>query len=134
MRYFSSNGITSWSTKVNFVDENNVLVGYDFSGLCCEQYGWYIHNKVTSNMEDSLFDENTDINAINGSLKEWTFDPTFFDETHGSDRYNVECRAVFRLVYGDNELFLHLYNVHNGYYSHGFEFSKDGVVLNQGDL
>jgi hypothetical protein len=80
MKCFAYNSNSIWSTKVNFVDDNNVLVGYDFAGSCCELFGWYIHDKVNNNREDSLFDENTDHNAINDSLKEWTFDTSFFKE------------------------------------------------------
>jgi len=135
MRYFNSGTDSFWSAKVNFVDDNNVLVGYEFAGNCCEQYGWYIHDKVTNNGEGALFNETTDHNAINDSLKEWTFDTSFFEElregSHCSDDHNT---AVFRLVNGDNELFLHLYNVHNGYYSHGFDFSKDGEIIKSGSI
>jgi hypothetical protein len=133
MRYFDSNDGRIYSTKVNFVDDNNVLVGYDFSGQCCENYGWYIRSKVTLSREDSLFDETTDINAINESLKEWAFDTSFFAEL-SDGKYDQENAAVFRLVNGENELFLHLYNIHNGYYSHGFDFSKDGEIIQSGSL
>ena len=134
MKYFDSNNGSIYSTKVNFVDENNVLVGYDFSSDCCENYGWYIHSKVTpEGTGDSLFDENTDNNAINESLKDWAFDTSFFNEFSDGE-YEVRAVAVFRLVNGDNELFLHLFNEHNGYYSHGFDFAKDGEIIHTGSL
>jgi len=135
MKYFDSGTDRFWSMKVNFVDDNNVLVGYDFAANCCEEFGWYIHDKVTNIGAGSLFSEKTDVNAINESLKEWTFDTSFFEEIKEglgfSDENNT---AVFRLVNGDNELFLHLYNVHNGYYSHGFDFSKDGEIIKSGSI
>lgn len=136
MRYFSSNVKNSWSSKVNFVDENNVLVGYDFSGACCESYGWYIHSKVTTEdvVADSLFNDSDDANVINEALKEWTFDTSFFEEISKEKWSDVCATAVFRLVNGDNELFLHLYNQHNGYYAHGFDFSKDGEIIQSGSL
>jgi hypothetical protein len=132
MKYFASTPKSIWATKVNFVDDNNVLVGYDFAGSCCETFGWYIHGKVTANREDSLFDENIDENSINVSLREWTFDTAFFDELSNGDGYVQENVAVFRLVNEDNELFLHLYNSHNGYYGHGFDFSIDGKIIHTG--
>jgi hypothetical protein len=134
MRYFCSDN-SFWTTKVNFVDENNVLVGYDFGSNCCEEFGWYIHNKVgKANEEDPVFSDGIDGNALNEFLKEWTFDTSFFEEFSNEKRYDEENFAVFRLVNGDNELFLHLYNSHNGYYSHGFDFSKDGQVIHTGCL
>jgi len=135
MRYFSSQNGSIHSTKVNFVDENNVLVGYDFSDQCCETYGWYIHSKVATGdvVADSLFNENDEANAINESLKDWTFDISFFEEISKGE-WDVCATAVFRLVNGDNELFLHLFNEHNGYYSHGFDFAKDGEIIQSGSL
>lgn len=136
MKYFPSDKGTIWSNKVNFVDENNVLVGYDFYGMCCENFGWYISNKPTTDLHDRLFNEDTDENAINESLKDWTFDPSFFQklDTNINDYYDYDQRAVFRLVNGDNELFLHLYNVHNGYYKHGFDFAKGDEIIHTGIL
>jgi hypothetical protein len=134
MRYFCADN-SFWATKVNFVDENNVLVGYDFGSNCCENFGWYIHNKVGKvNEEDPVFSDGLDGNALNEFLKEWTFDATFFEEFSNDKSYDEENFAVFRLVNGDKELFLHLYNHHNGYYSHGFDFSKDGQVIHTGCL
>ena len=134
MRYFCSAN-SFWATKVNFVDDNNVLVGYDFGASCCETFGWYIHDKVgRTNGEDPIFRDDMDENAINQSLKEWTFDTAFFDRLSNEKNYEDEYMAVFRLVNGDNELFLHLYNSHNGYYSHGFDFSKDGTIIHTGSL
>jgi hypothetical protein len=135
MRYFSSDDGSIYSTKVNFVDENNVLVGYDFGSNCCEQYGWYIHNKVSTKdvVADSIMNETDDANAINEFLKDWSFDTSFF-EIISKGEYDVCATAVFRLVNGDNELFLHLFNEHNGYYSHGFDFSKDGEIIQSGSL
>jgi hypothetical protein len=134
MRYFCSAN-SFWATKVNFVDDNNALVGYDFAGNCCETFGWYIHDKVgQTNGEDPIFRDDMDENAINQSLKEWTFDTAFFDELSYEKAYNHENIAVFRLVNGDNELFLHLYNSHNGYYHHGFDFSVDGKIIETGIL
>jgi hypothetical protein len=128
MRYFpSDNGC--WSAKVNFVDENNVLVGYDFSQDCCEEFGWYISDKLTTDFNDCLLDENVCDETLNEFLKDWTFDKGFFEELSVENTFNKDDRAVFRLVNGDKELFLHLYNIHNGYYSHGFEFSEDGKTL-----
>ncbi len=41
---------------------------------------------------------------------------------------------IFRLVNGCEEKFLHLYNVHNGYYSHGFEVKVGGKTTRDGSL
>jgi len=135
MKYFDSATDLYWSSKVNFVDENNVLVGYDFRWNCCEDFGWYIKENVTSSNADALFTPDTNIEAINQSLDDWTFDTSFFEEIREGLEFSDENNTVvFRLVNGDNELFLHLYNVHNGYYSHGFDFSKDGEIIKSGSI
>jgi hypothetical protein len=136
MKYFPSDEGTIWSNKVNFVDDNNVLVGYDFYGSCCENFGWYISDKPTTDLRDCLFNDKTCEEAINESLKDWTFDASFFQKlnTNIDDHYEYDERAVFRLVNEDNQLFLHLYNIHNGYYGHGFDFAKDGEIINTGVL
>ena len=136
MRYFSSNDKTIYSTKVNFVDKNNVLVGYDFSGQCCEQYGWYISNKPTTDTQGSVFDDRIAEDAINESLKDWTFDKEFFQGLDATKpgTYDQDERVVFRLVNEHNELFLHLFNVHNGYYSHGFLFKNGEETIREGSI
>lgn len=134
MKYFYLDP-KSWGNKINFVDENNVLVGYDFSANCCENFGWYVSNKVTADIHDHLFNETAQAGGwdINQLLEGWTFDPTFF---HTLDRsnYDDDKRVVFRMINGDQEQFLHLWNVHNGYYSHGFEFQQDGAPIKTGSL
>ena len=137
MRYFNSDTNSFWSNKVNFADENNVLVGYDFGGMCCENFGWYVSDKVTTDHLDCLFDDTVQDNKdVNQLLEGWTFDTSFFERLSTSieNYYDDDNRAVFRMIKGDQEQFLHLYNVHNGYYSHGFEFSQDDKVLHVGSL
>ncbi len=61
------------------------------------------------------------------TLDGWTFDPSYFNEPSiPPDKeysYVPEGRAIqFRIVNGDKEKFITLYNLHNGYYGKGFEF------------
>lgn len=113
--------MSSWQNKVNFVDKNNVIVGYDLTQDCCEDADWFIStapitnqipkekHKDTYDVEDFNFDPNYRI-LIKGDWSD--YDRSFLDEGG---------MVIFRLVDSvGNELFLHLYNAHNGYYSHGF--------------
>lgn len=135
MKYFSSSDGSIYHTKINFVDEHNALVGYDFSANCCEDFGWYISDRISIRTEESMFTDVMGSDAINQCLDGWTFDTEFFRTLEEGDRnYMEENTVIFRLVNGSNELFLHLYNVHNGYYSHGFVFSKNGVSIETGFL
>lgn len=133
MKYFKAD-INTWGEKINFVDENNVLVGYDYSGQCCENFGWCIGEKISMNLKDALFDDSKTDAYIDEQLNGWTFDTKFFKEIQEEESYNDIHFAIFRLVKGDQERFLHLYNIHNGYYSHGFEFQQDDTTLQKGCL
>lgn len=123
-----------WDTKVNFVDENNVVLGYDMSSQCCEDYGWFISNRVVS-----TFSEYGQLNETfdHDDYTDWRFDPTFFVENcKDSGDYLVGGIAVFRIVHKDTQesRYIHLYNLHNGYYSHGFSFTESGTCITGGHL
>lgn len=42
--------------KINFVDENNVLLGYDMSQDCCEHADWFILDTIYSDKDSALLD------------------------------------------------------------------------------
>ena len=133
MKFFNSNTSSLWSSKINFVDENNVLVGYDYADQCCEDFGWFLSPKI----DPSSFDDHiaTDDELVNTLLEGWVFDTTFFEEKRtGEEFWDENNLAIFRMTKGEHVMYLHLYNVHNGYYSHGFSFSKDETELHRGWL
>ena len=109
--------------KVNFVDKNNVCLGYDMDQCCCETADWFI-----SDEEKRTYD----VDIIEFDVEDFVFDPTYFEQVDCSE-LNEGGMVRFRLVNGDSELFIHLYNCHNGYYRHGFEF-KIGDEIKQDDI
>ncbi len=115
-------------TKVNFADKNNVCVGYDMEGQCCEDANWFISDKE----ENSIIEPQNDID-----VEEYSFDPTYFVEVDlvlGRDYDDGGGMVRFRLVSEGEELFLHMYNIHNGYYGHGFTFKIDDKTKYDGYL
>lgn len=117
-----------WPHKINFIDGNNVVVGYDLSQDCCERAGWYIsvNKRIDINDEESLGQE-----AVEG----YVFDPLYFDEVKNSDSLDCGEMVRFRLVRKDSpDLFLHLFNVHNGYYAHGFTMNINDKTMKEGYL
>ena len=130
MKVFEGTPKGDWGEKVNFVDENNVFVGYDMSQNCCEQAEWFIADKILTKMP---------IERCNGNgLEDYRFDPNFFErpdalkESDGngnSDALYNGGMVVFRMTDGKNEKFLHLFNCHNGYYGHEIRFAKDNEIL-----
>lgn len=133
MRIFEN--VESFASKVNFVDENNVLVGYDTAPQCCEHADWFLcHDECNEPKarDNGLFTEEF--------LSQYKFDTTYFYEVTPAKKggYSVldEGGMVrFKLVAYDNKpLYLHIFNVHNGYYSHGFESSINGIAWKNGGL
>jgi hypothetical protein len=127
MRIFETEG--DWTQKVNFVDENNVVLGYSLAQNCCEKAGWFINNKP---QRDILADSQ----ASDFNLTDYRFDTTFYDEFNLSS-YDDRNVAVFRIVNindDTDEKFIHIYNEHNGYYSHGFDFQRGSDMIKTGAL
>jgi hypothetical protein len=116
---------------INFVDHNNCFVGFRYEQNCCEEFGYKISKKCPKTFEeiDSLkdFDEKL--------MSEYSFDTSFELSLCGGDDYHEKNAATFRAVdKNSNEIFITIWNNHNGYYSHGWKFSKDGKEIRSGDL
>lgn len=144
MKIFTKDN-THWENKVNFVDENNVYFGYDMNGQCCEQYGWFVADKISIPNTWEEFDGKyrepyQDVNAINKELVDFVFDTSYFNEFHSQELNqklgNDLTMVILRIVNQDHskEKFIHVYNCHNGYYSHGFEFKDNENSIQEGSI
>ena len=126
--------------KVNFVDENNVLVGYETKSQCCEGYGTIISRDLSTVFDhlslESIISEDIQDIQDNIQLESWVFDPAFFARSliQGPNEEVDCCLAIFRITNDHDSAFLILYNVHNGYYTHGFSMFEDGTIIRQGRL
>ena len=116
MKIFDSGD--GWGSKVNFIDKNNVLVGYDTLQDGCENAGWFISD-----------DEKNDINNgenKNNNVDGYSFDTSYFVEVEASMGHGDGCLEAggmvrFKLTSKNKpNLYLHIYNSHNGCYGHGF--------------
>lgn len=128
-----------YSHKINFVDENNVLVGFDTDSQCCENYGWYISKSISDDNPNLInikcvVDDTFTLPHVNSILEGWVFDENFFEEITSSKANEDGNIGVFRLIRGDQSMYLHLYNYHNGFYSHGFTMMKGDEYLQEGYL
>lgn len=115
MKYFEKDG------HYNFVDDNNRFVGFDSSQHCCESFGWMLSREIPD-LLDKL--EHNEFNGIDAEKMQ--FDPEFFHDNG--------CVVTFRLVDGEDVAYLTIFNDHNGYYSHGFEFKDGQKVIHNGYL
>lgn len=111
--------------KTNFVDANNVLVGWDTSQHCCEDAAWALHAD-----ESAAMLEGSDVDI---ALLPYSFDPDSTQEraiTSVKEHCSYDNSVRFRLVApGLPDLFLVLSNHHNGYYSHGFNVDVGGKTV-----
>jgi hypothetical protein len=120
MRLFEKDG------KINFVDVNNVMLGYDMHQTCCEFASWFI-----SDQKKGIREETERCAKIDFDLSGYSFDPKFFDHVSGLD-FDEGSMVIFRITNGTTEKFLHLFNVQNGYYGHGFDFVVGGKTCQGG--
>lgn len=112
--------------KINFVDENNVYVGYDLRQDCCEDADWFLHRDRCAKINPAGAEE--------PDLTTFRFDPDFFEDVLECTGLDEGGMVRFRLTDGTETLYLHLYNCHNGYYGHGFTMEIGGKVMQQGTL
>lgn len=122
--------MNTYPTKVNFVDKNNVFVGYDLDQQCCEDAGWYLSYEIGG-------PHIKDWNNLRGvNISRYVFDIEFFEDISSESEYTEEENTVvFKLIKdGSPDIFLHLYNTHNGYYGHGFVVKHGGEKVQTGIL
>ncbi|MFA5106681.1 MAG: hypothetical protein WC506_07045 [Candidatus Micrarchaeia archaeon] len=116
-------------TKVNFVDKNNRLVGYDMEANCCEDFGWYI------SAQDACPKGVADVADFGENLEPYCFEDVQVFTKREAEEDECGGTATFELTAkGKSPLYLTLYNFHNGYYSHGFEMRVGKKVLGCHDL
>ncbi len=103
--------------KYNFIDSNDLYVGYDTSPGCCEDADWAIADKPTrySDLDVEARDK-YDVTGYDFDSACALLGITFEVDTNDLDAGDM---AIFRLVHPEKPpLYLHLYNCHNGYYGH----------------
>lgn len=120
MRFFLSGDF--WNRKFNWVDENNIVVGFDADSSCCEFFGYaYLKEKPIAPINDlQSLSKLPDFD-----LSDYRIDPNFHESPDGDLEQGKA--ALFRLVKLGNpqgDRFLLIFNSHNGYYSHGLTATK----------
>ena len=123
--------LSSHPSKINFLDDSGVFVGYSNEQQCCEQAGWYIQDEIVktkTNPSKQLYNENT--------LEDYFFVKSFFNDFSYMDNPDEFCSvAVFKLLSEDKkDLYLHIYNIQNGCYSRGFSFFNKEELIRNGSL
>jgi len=109
MRVFTPEN--SFADRVNFVDENNVLVGVYTDQQCCEDFDWWVEDN------EGLLHWST-FHDLNAELKGYVFDTKYGIQDIGG---GIKLKLV-REAYTD--IYLSIQNIHNGYYSHKIEVTS----------
>lgn len=127
--------------RVNFVDTENVFVGYEITQKCCE----YSNFKISD--YDGNFIMNDILLKIHSGDNNFIFDKTFFEKFDPNDDDDI-CRDTLKYVKFriytpkeflpqfviEQEYYLFIYNKHNGYYAHGFEFRDKDNIIQEGSI
>ena len=130
MKIFDATEKKFWGEKVNFLDRNNVLLGYNMDQDCCENADWYLANEPDAKSGHQLRE----------GLDDYVFDVEYFKDTSDTanqDDYGLDDGGAveFKLTAdGEPDLYLTIFNSHNGYYGHGFKWTKDDVVIKENYL
>lgn len=121
MKVFTENAST------NFVDKNNVFVGYETGNQnCCEQTYFVINNKPSLSEFDSIDSEE--------ELEPYVFNVDYVESLVNIGDYDDNYKVFELVAEGKPNLYLTLVNHHNGYYSHGFEVKINGKIVESGSL
>lgn len=124
----------SWGERINFVDENNVFLGYSLSQDCCEHADWFIDDTAWQTRIPDDLKKYQKTEGYDG----WVFDTSFYMLTENSGEFDEGGMAIFKIKKDRAEKFIHIFNSHNGYYGHGFEFTigegKNATILKESVL
>lgn len=113
-----------WPTKVNYVDKNNKVLGFDVNGQCCESFGHGVFDRIPTNLSRSIEDAN---------ISDYVFadeDPKEFNAYSDNSSNDAGGCLAFRLIAEHKpDLYIVIWNYHNGYYRHGWDFNgKEGCL------
>lgn len=104
--------------RVNFVDSNDVFLGYEIEQKCCESHGWFIIDELLTkhDFREDTVEQHSDFDG-------WLFDRDFYlTYSHEKEDGREIGTVVFRIKKGEEEKYIYIFNEHNGYYAHGFSF------------
>lgn len=116
----------SFKGRFNYVDKNNVLVGFDMNPDCCENFG----SKIT----DTLDDIKNAPEIPDSGMEPYVFDTRFRQDNLYPDTDSGGSVTFKLTARGRKPRYLTFWNHHNGYYSHGFHFMVDGKVIHDESL
>ena len=126
------------SYKANWIDQNNVVFGYDDERQCCENFKWGVFNTngihIAQNPDGLPYHFDFKAGALDHFPEDLTMDTIYdvltsmFDWDYINDTPDV---VVVKLIPDDNNgssLYFICINYHNGWYYHDFSFSENHEI------
>ena len=130
MKVFKKSDKGSWGNRLNFVDKNNVVLGYDYERSCCEDFYYEILREEPVKVSGHGL-ELVDTNELDD-------EGLFFDTTYNKDIKDENrgvFSSIFKVVGGEHDFYIMLVNCQNGCYSHGFSLTdSSGKTIFDGYL
>ena len=117
--------------SINFVDDQNKLVGWDDNYQCCEDFGWVFHN-FASDEEADRFENTGDKEDIPDNLS--GIDNPDLSQAYFADEQPLATSGKFKIEGCKECNWLILYNFHNGFYYHGFMYKEKDKEIFRGKL
>lgn len=118
-----------WPDKVNFIDANNVILGYDLEQSCYERAFWTVSQSADGS---DVLHHGDESKSFEVEIDGYVFDPSFRERLENEDEGGYV--EIFKLVpfwrheRDKPDLYIRLENHHNGYYGHGFTFSGSPAI------
>lgn len=126
------------SYKANWIDQNNVVFGYDNEQQCCEDYMWGVFNRdgtlIAKNPDGLPYHFDFKAGALTHFNEDWSTDAIYdvltsmFGLNYVTDTPDV---VVVKLIPDDNNgfpLYFVCVNYHNGFYYHDFSFGENREI------
>lgn len=105
--------------SLNFIDENDVFLGFREEQMCCEKFLFNLAYDQKMKKEISFYDLKELSSILNGYFFNTSYCVMYYDQVRDAKT------AVFKLEKENEEdIFIFLSNRHNGYYSHRFNLSQ----------
>lgn len=135
-----------WGGSINFVDINNVLVGYELGGETGGDAGYsYVSSKFDRRDfcgYNILMGE--ELHLTDEELDKYVFDikadtPNWIPSDVIDGNYEIyDLNLILFKLYNPNDendiIYLVIYNIHNGYYTNGFIIQDNDKVIENGRL
>ena len=120
------------SYKANWIDQNNVVFGYDDNQQCCEDFRWGVFNTdgtpIAENPDGLPYHFDFKAGALEHFPEDWSTDAInkVFTSMFGRDSHtDITDVVVVKLMPDGNKgpsLYFICINDNNGYYYHDFSF------------